>query len=297
MRYLLTFILLISFAYAQYYEGVAGKRRGLPPDPIPDISGLFLYLESETDITKDGGNLVSSWLDQTVNNNDAAQSTASLKPLYVAGRLNGYAGIKFDNANDWMDINDAASLEPANEITIFLVVEVWDVENLDFAFQKGNGLSRSRGYGVYFYPASEVTTHAYIGGAADETTHTGLLYDQAYVWTVTFDKDLGSNQMKSWIDGADIDNETRTSAITYGANNLTLGGAETHSYLSGIYMYTLACYNVLLSDADKDEVESWLGLKYGLTIAYRDGNIKIIDNHKMEYYYAELSGDNINDSK
>lgn len=64
-----------------------------------NISGLKFWVKSDTGVVSSSNN-VSVWKDLSGNANDASQNLSDLKPVYVSNVLNGYAGIRFDDAND-----------------------------------------------------------------------------------------------------------------------------------------------------------------------------------------------------
>jgi hypothetical protein len=70
----------------------------------PSTTNLVLWLKADAGITYDGSNLVSAWTDSSGGGHDATQSTSSSKPLYVANALNSQPGIRFDGADDFLDV-------------------------------------------------------------------------------------------------------------------------------------------------------------------------------------------------
>lgn len=67
-----------------------------------DIAGLTVWLDAGIGITKDGGNLVSNWADQSGNSNDVVQATGSYQPLWTASEQNGEPGVVFDGTDNFM---------------------------------------------------------------------------------------------------------------------------------------------------------------------------------------------------
>ena len=83
-----------------------------------DIAGCKLWLKADAGITKDGGNYVSIWADQSGNGNDAVQATGSAQPLWVDDVLNGKPVLRFDGLDNWLEFN-----EIDNAISIFMVLK------------------------------------------------------------------------------------------------------------------------------------------------------------------------------
>ena len=88
-----------------------------------DISGLTLWLKSDEGITKDGGDNVSQWDDQSGNSNHATQSNASYKPVWYDSQLNGYPGIRFDGSDNYLQVNGIASIMAGTDkpMSVFIV--------------------------------------------------------------------------------------------------------------------------------------------------------------------------------
>lgn len=66
-----------------------------------DIAGLKLFLDAGLGITKDGGDLISDWADQSGTGNDVAQATGSAQPLFVSSvaAFNNLPTVRFVSAD------------------------------------------------------------------------------------------------------------------------------------------------------------------------------------------------------
>ena len=76
------------------------------------VSGLALWLDANKGVTQNAGK-VSSWADQSGNNNNAVQSNANNRPGFTAAAINSLPGVHFDmaaQAGTFMTIVDAATL-------------------------------------------------------------------------------------------------------------------------------------------------------------------------------------------
>lgn len=79
------------------------------------ISGLSVWLDPNTGVSLSGLN-VQSLTDNTLNVNNAAQSSSTQRPLYVASdSLINYKSImRFDGINDFLEIADNSSIDFAD---------------------------------------------------------------------------------------------------------------------------------------------------------------------------------------
>lgn len=70
---------------------------------LPGAYGTCIaWLLSDTGVTKDGGNLVSSWADQSGTGNDFIQANGLLQPLWVDAQVNGYPSIRHDGIDNYL---------------------------------------------------------------------------------------------------------------------------------------------------------------------------------------------------
>jgi hypothetical protein len=89
------------------------------PSFLPtDIASLEIWVRSDLGITKDGGDAVATWADQSGNGNDFNHVTN--KPTWVDSQINGEAVVKFDGTNDEMQ---TASITLNRPMHFFVVLE------------------------------------------------------------------------------------------------------------------------------------------------------------------------------
>ena len=87
------------------------------PSKLP---GLDAWLRADLGITKDGGNLVSAWLDQGSHGVNASAAGAA-RPLWVDSAVNGHPIIRFTAATSVMAL--AAAMPQRATSTIFAVMK------------------------------------------------------------------------------------------------------------------------------------------------------------------------------
>jgi alpha-tubulin suppressor-like RCC1 family protein len=81
------------------------------------LTGMKLWLKADGSLTKDINNSVTRWTDQSSSGNDAAQSSSSNAPLYVANGLVGKPTIRFNGSTTSMN----GPLSIGTQISIFAV--------------------------------------------------------------------------------------------------------------------------------------------------------------------------------
>ena len=100
---------------------------GGAPASLSVTNGLQLWLKADAGVTKDTTGAVTAWADQSGKNNHAAQVDPTLAPTLVDNAVNGKAAIRFDGADDYLDVASAPSLEITGDIASFFVVKFDDL--------------------------------------------------------------------------------------------------------------------------------------------------------------------------
>ena len=162
---------------------------------------LQLWLRADAGVTVNSAGGVILWNDQSTNGNNALAPSDSVAPLLVANALNSKPVLRFDGADDYLDVPDSDSLSSPGDISSFFVVEfddfgtyraVWSktVDNLpapsDSYALPGSGLLRVfRGDGTFnnlsFVDTAQAlreNTYLVLGFAIEGTNFTHYLNNQ-----------------------------------------------------------------------------------------------------------------------
>jgi hypothetical protein len=89
-------------------------------------NGLQLWLKADAGVTKDASGAVTAWADQSGKNNNAVQADPTLAPILVDSAVNGKAALRFDGADDYLDVASTPSTEIIGDIASFFVVKFDD---------------------------------------------------------------------------------------------------------------------------------------------------------------------------
>ncbi len=220
----------------------------------PDVTGLTLWLKADAGIEEASGNdaenndLVEFWRDQSGNNNDFDQSTFARRPTYSQDQLNGNPVINFDNTFTYLDLA-STNLNPRS---MYIVYRDQSTSSNTTPF------------------TNDDETNGIGHGFSDDT--------QLFDGTLTpADVRNGDN----FVDGTDIGDGTSTARPdSYSlharvfASNLS---NATHNYYVGVDRATddrsidgdiaeILVYTSAQSAAERRDVESYLALKYGITL-------------------------------
>ena len=220
----------------------------------PDqIEGLVLWLDATTIAGLADGDPVGTWPDMSGQGYDATQTTTSKKPTYKLAILNGLPVVRFDGTDDFL------STPRPEGTTVFTVVKyssgarVWHVA--------ANDVSR-------LYRAGQVySSGQWIGNAENNPE---LLSGQADDGAFHIHSIVGGIN-KYFIDGADTNATLGTNYGTSTASRMQIGcwawGDDSFpdQYFGGD-LAEMLIYNSALSDSDRQQVEQYLSMKWGIAL-------------------------------
>ncbi|MFK7922890.1 MAG: lamin tail domain-containing protein [Bacteroidia bacterium] len=228
--------------------------------PSPGLLGcnLDLWLRADLGLQTNGDTLLN-WLDQSKNAILVSQNLAIKRPVRVDSQLNGHPMIAFDGVDDWLSLNDIATTL-GNNSSYFMVLQ--------------NMPQASDGYYL------SVQTGGNEGLGLGQNTNGNLIYkptatlsnedwrDRPLMLSGLLQTD---QQLSSYLQG-----ELASPAIGFsnsGANRISLGQTftgtgnenETSAHWKG-QIAELIVYDTLVWAGGRQRVESYLAIKYGLSI-------------------------------
>ncbi|MBT3202617.1 MAG: PEP-CTERM sorting domain-containing protein [Phycisphaerales bacterium] len=217
---------------------------------LPVTANLLYQLDAGADVTKDAGNLVSVWGDQSTQNNDFAQGNSAKQPLWVASGINTLPVIRFDGTNNAATSDELILSTDTTPYHFFAVTiasaysqlnGIWGEDGADKGIRL-NGATKYRG------PGQNGDNNDFNTGAGGLVTvnNSGNLYA------------LGTPHIIEEIRGANYSagSHTTTSIGSY---------FDTRSYKGDIA--ELIAYSTALSEADRQAVGYYLQTKYNVTAA------------------------------
>jgi hypothetical protein len=92
---------------------------GNDPTDLNVTSGLRVRLDA-SNVTTSGSN-VTSWNDQSGNNNNANQPTTGQQPIVVNNAINGKPVVRFDGSNDWLKIDETLLNDTTSQGSVFVI--------------------------------------------------------------------------------------------------------------------------------------------------------------------------------
>lgn len=233
-------------------------RTSLSRGPVTSVPGCMLWLDGADPLATGkapaNGTAISTWADKSGNGRNAINTSEGALPVYTAGAFNGISTLVF--SDDPMITRPASVVSPNNTLSVFVVINPTSSRaptyNTDFLYIESNYAAFDlfldtnsalqmafRDTGRYIAPSSMIMNKSnLVSIISDGTTLT--IY-------------LNGNSMYS-------------GAVGSGTSTLNLSS----SWWVGTAGYTgplceILMYPVALSTGQRQSVESYLSVKWGLT--------------------------------
>ncbi len=261
--------------------------------PAAITANVNLWLKANAGVVDTGGNTaentdtVLSWLDSSGNNRNATQGTTAHQPIYTDNGLNFNPVIDFDGVNHDM----AANIPSNNTMTIFAVGEgtypgtTRNILNLNGG---GNGAVTLEQTG-----ATTLQSRYFDGSAPTGVVSTTVADGVPFL--LNYDFVAGSN---SQLFNAGVTQGTAaTNANTLSAT-LTAGIGSHPTNTSRRWNGSIAevlIYNGAITATERHRIESYLALKYGITLGTNGTSQNYVDSDGFVIWDQALnSGHNYN---
>lgn len=219
------------------------------------LSGSVFWVKGDVGVT--GTTDVSRWADQSGGGNDAVQASSTLQPTLVATTINSHAVVDFNSVSDYMNITTPPA---AANSTAFIV-----------AAPRNNGnyrtFLRSAGSGDHLMLLNNGTTAL---GYWDQNTSpnfksSSFTWAQNEIAVVALEMRTGDvNFRKNGSQGTSI-----TAIDLTGLSHNYFGGYPGGSQAPGRIAETIIFSTpTALSTSDKQKIETYLAVKYGITLTH-----------------------------
>ncbi|MFK2821339.1 LamG domain-containing protein, partial [Flavobacteriaceae sp. LMIT009] len=226
--------------------------------------------EAAADAAEDGDSVLN-WLDNTISTNDASQSTGANQPTYNEAVINFNPAISFDGTNHEMTASEVAT---GADVTIFAVAEgtystTKTLLNLD---NGANGSIDVEQTAATTIQGSYTDSASSTSGTASATVTSGIPSLINYRQQTTG----GANRI--FVNGVQTTGGTPNANTLTG--NFTAGiGADpsTSSTRWNGEIGEIIVYNYKVPATERYRIESYLGIKYGITIGINGTSQDYVD--------------------
>lgn len=286
------FALLLSglgiFLFIQYIATASSPSGGGTPGGVSANLQLWLKADAGTSTTTNGAN-VFSWIDQSPNS-WTADNSADNEPIYNTNAINFNPALNFGlNGRSELSINNGYPQSPpgSSGLTIFSVFKpISDTSKNNFILDVGQ--ISSAGYGIAAsvgtYSAYNSLTNSGGPGSGDENAVLGSSLGERPA-LLTHEIQFGLGRISS-INANPISSTTNLVLTRLDSNNvdfspnhqsssgpLTIGRTSKDGHINtnnGRYfrgdIAEIIIYNADISGTDKTKIESYLAVKYGITL-------------------------------
>jgi len=240
--------------------GVAAQSPG-------GVAGAALWLKADAGTnTTTNGVAVSSWNDQSGTSNNATQATAANQPLFERSCFSYNPAIWFDGNNDFITTtNNEITNSPYTRFIVYKSNGVTAVTT-NYVFTS----SPSAAWFRFEIDDTGAANMFHAGGDIASVSSGGLPQYKPYLASIRFQGSGGlANGTTNFIRKNGLDATTSIPAPTGNTSNqkISIGGASGNTDFRG-YVSEMISYNSSLSQANYEKVESYLGLKYGISLAH-----------------------------
>lgn len=231
-------------------------KYNIPTFTPTDIAGCVSWLDSSDsstlyDSTTDGSLVaddgrIARWEDKSGNSNHVIQSTESSRPYRRVAEINSLDVIDFGDASTYL--NFTTRVAGAATETIFAVIYYSDAKS---------------GYqGILTTTSSMMLARNPTNWGTYPGTSSNTLLSTGNKYVLCMREDIGSQAGTYFTNGV-ADGSYNNSVI----QNVGVGGGLASQAYGG-YIMEIIVYDSALSDSDREAVETYLGAKWGVTIAH-----------------------------
>ena len=249
---------------------------GTVPFSPSDIANLKAWYDaSDTSSITVSSTAVTQWNDKSGNAYHLTQATAAKRPTSGTRTQNGLNAIDFDGAGDTVAASTAANWAFLNNTggSTYFIVWFTDTASDQRIFMDTNGTS-SGNVGIYNYIWTDDTILCSVSSISSTQPYVQVTSqvptdNTASYWSFLSDPNNGTaaNRIKIWKNGANPIN-SNTNTATPSANSpltgLNLGGNPSYAETFDGLICEVIFYSGLLSDTDRQKVETYLAVKWGI---------------------------------
>lgn len=242
------------------------------------VSGsLRLWLKADDDAlesnttTAEDGDAVEVWDDNSTIDNDAVNATVSRQPIFRTNIINGNPALEF-NGTKYLDSELVSGIGATESSTIFLVfkqnsfVPGGNDALGTFIIDRPTATNNLTTFKMldpdkYFYQRRDDSGNNLAGPISATVANTTSFIIANYY------RNTGTTREGIYLDGRqDIDQASVGGNIT--GPNIRIGNHASNIDTGGLigYFAEMILYNTNLSNANRRKIESYLAIKYGITL-------------------------------
>lgn len=275
-----------------------------------DATNRFWFDVNDLSSTSNDGDAISTWSNKGGNSNDATQGVSSSRPTFendAASAMNNFPVLRFDGANDFLEIADNSDLNTgaaqAQRSFVLVFRTGGDVATRQVLYEEGN---KTRGLNIYInagavYVAGWNTPNDGPGAPwAFGSINTPVAANTDYV--ISFVKAgnvTTTGTINGYLNGTNFGTINNIGLLYAHSGRISIGAKRTGTryetgqsggngqYFAGDIAEFIH-YNFSLGDAERIIIENSLAAKYGLSLASND--IYTMDNASNGDFDNDVAG-------
>ena len=250
----------VNFSDGQFFTFGSGASPG------GVASSLSLWLKADAGVTESSGD-VTTWADQSGSGRDASDSGTPNLPSVSSTDVNYNPVIEFDSANnEGLQTSSVFGTDTHDNFNIFVISKT-NTRSNSYAFNEDDPVEgRVSGHFPWNSSNSIIWAAGSAGGDYGLTTGWTESNGILYIWGLEYE--ASSTRQAIYRDGTSIASDASISSFTYSNNN----DFEIASSGSGNYydadIAEIIVYTGSISDAEQDQIETYLGIKYGVSLSH-----------------------------
>jgi hypothetical protein len=235
---------------------------------LPNINNMFLpqlWLKADAGVTLAGSN-VTTWADQSGNNNNAIADTGE-EPTFVSSFLNNKPAIRFNGNGKVMEIADSYTLD-FFKTSVFIVLKyLGQGTGNNIVYIKNANAGSPEDPAMYGLVATlfggNLSFPLNVNSWVDNPTNVDIKDSIPRIFSMTY----GGSDILMYADGFEVGSgsiggniSTSTGTLQIGGYNKSFSGAE---YFNGD-VAEIIMYNRAVTSTERQQVEAYLNTKYAI---------------------------------
>jgi len=227
-------------------------------------SNNVFWAKANKDVLFNGTN-ISEWQDQSAGSNHAVQADTSQQPLFHPHQTNYNPSVYFDGNNDFLQIPNliAASSKNISVIAVGTNEQGGDSWH-SMVFGQSNSNWLGGGYGICGLDGAANSFGFWVNSWSSNAVAAPLLRNKT---TILEGKYEGSQIL--YYKDAHLEGTTPYTGEIGDVGSTYLGGGEANDYNHKGFISEVIIYDNDLAESERQKINSYLAIKYGITL-YRD---------------------------
>ena len=232
------------------------RRNNQQPSP-PSLGNLKVWVKANVGVTLNGTN-VTTWADQSGNNNNLVNASSTAQPSLTTNSVNGLPSIYFGgtSATKFLSCNDVSLTSGATILFVYKAPTQFNNIHTPISTNSTSTGTNNSTKDLYL----EYSTGVYSGnGSFTIPSDAGTSFR---IMTVTDSGD--AQKISAYRNGSILDGSATSQGYSFGRLGAAPAGINYSTSNQDYYIAEVLVYNTKLSNVDRQSAESYLNTKYAI---------------------------------